>query len=186
MKRIQQMLCIAALTLTAGGCESPASSQDNAIEAQQEADKARAEAEREAAEKVAAAQAEANAAAAEAREEAQRTIENSQGEAAEARGEAGQDLVKARNDLREWSRTKLESIDRSLERARADARNLAPQARSNFDSVMKDAEAKRAAIQQDLSTLDNRAAAEWETFKTNFEARVDALEERLKDARARL
>jgi hypothetical protein len=47
---------------------------------------------------------------------------------------------------------------------------------------MREAEARRVAIRQDLATLDNRTAAEWEQFKTNFEARVDALETHLKEA----
>jgi hypothetical protein len=186
MKRIYQLLWIAALTMTATACESPASSQDRAIEVQQEAQLERAAAEREAQEKIAKAQAEANAAVIEARDEAQRAKEAVQADVAEATGEASQELVKARNDLREWSRSKLQGIDRTIASARAQARSASAEARANFDEVMRDADARRAAIQEDIASFDRRSATEWEQFKTSFEARVDALEARLKDARARL
>lgn len=186
MKQIKTLLCVAALSTVAFGCDTPASSQENAIEVQQEAQQDLAAAQREAAEKIAEAKTEANTAVIEARDEAQREAEQAQARAVEAVDDANQDLVKARNDLRDWSQSKLETIDRNITSARSTASNKSAQVRANFEEVMREVDAQRALVQSDLSTLDTRTASGWESFKTEFEGRVDALEARLKDARARL
>lgn len=47
-------------------------------------------------------------------------------------------------------------------------------------------DAKRTALQRDLTTLDNRAAEDWATFREGFELRMHALEAGVSEARARL
>jgi len=186
MRPIRRLLCVASLTMAVSACDSPASSEDQAIEAQNEADRDRNEAIREAAEKTAEAEAKATAASVEARDEARRIAETSQAEANAAAQEANAEITKAHNELREWSRVKLEALDKAIERARVDASKKSTRVQSNFDEVMRDVDAQRVSIQQELATLDTRAADGWERFKTDYEVRMDALESRLKDARARL
>lgn len=185
LSKLAAAVCLIGLALT--GCSSsPAASELQALEAQHDAKRVEEEALLRAAKKSAVAEGKANTAVAAAYNDARRTTDKSQAKAAVAAEEAHEDIVDARDDLREWAGSHLQAIDDDISKARMEATGKGLRAQAAFTATMVEVDAQRTALQVELGTLDARMAKDWAGFKSGFEARMSALETRIKETRARI
>jgi len=202
---MNKLLKVAASTAAVGSAlafavacdKSPADTQQEAAEEQKaavqnyeetraEANKEANAAQREANEKALEAQQEANAKIGEAREEVAAEGAEANVKINEAQRTAAVDIAKARADMRTWSNEKLSDIDEEIDKARADAVKASAAEKARFEAVMKDVAVQREEVREEIAALDKRTAAEWDTFKTRVEERVEKLRDRVGDAREAL
>jgi chromosome segregation ATPase len=186
-----------ALAFAVACDKSPADTQQEAVEQQREAvqnyeetraeaNKEANEAQREANQEAMAAQKEANQEIGEAREKVAEEGAEANQKIAEANRDALTDIAKARAEMREWSNEKLADIDSEIDKARADAVKATADEKREFNTIMQDVTAQRNAVRDEIAALEQRSAAEWDTFKARVQERIEKLENRVDDARKTL
>lgn len=195
LKNAASIAAVGSALAFAVACDkSPAETQQEAAEKQNEAVKDYEQTRQEANQEANAAQREANQKALEAQNEANKEIGEARKEVAEegaeanakineATREAQTDIAKARAEMREWTNEKLNDIDKEIDKARADAVKATAPEQQKFSAIMKDVAARREAVREEVAGLDQRTAAEWDQFKARVEERIEALRDRVEDAR---
>jgi hypothetical protein len=186
MPQVTHAVCVVMIGLAMHGCNSPAASEQHAVEAQEHADMEHADALLEAAETSAAAEGTASTTIARAYADARQVTVKSQAVATAAANEAHGEIVDARAELRAWATKQFEAIDRDIANAKIEAAGKTARVRATFTVAINDVDDQRTGLLHDLTTLDTRAAEDWAAFKTGYEARINALEGRISEARARL
>lgn len=182
----------------AAGCNrTPADEQQQAVEAQQEANRDIHEANREATQHTAEvrkdvnektaeirkeydqAVAEGNEKIAEAKQEARETAAEAQARANETIREANRGIVAADDQLRVWGQEKVDGLNDKIDGARAKAEKAKPQVKAEIEAGLQDVQAKRDAIVNEFASMDTRSEAAVDRFKNKVDAEIDRLMERV-------
>lgn len=198
MDKARSLFIIVALLGGAGACNrTPAEEQQNAVEAQNQANRDIHEANREAAEKTAEVRkdvnekaaeirkdydkvvAEGNEKIAEAKQDARETAANAQAKANETIRDANRGVVSADDSLRTWGQEKIDSLNNRIDEARVKAEKAKPEARTQFEAGLKDVQEKRDAIVTEFASLDTKSAQTVDKFKNRVDAEIDRLKERV-------
>jgi uncharacterized protein YicC (UPF0701 family) len=191
-------IVVALLGGSAVGCNrTPADEQNQAVEAQQEANKDIHEANREAAEHTAEvrkdvnektgeirqeydkAVAEGNEKIAEAKQDAREESAKAQAAANETIRDANRGIVAADDGLRVWGQEKVDDLNNKIDNARVKAEQAKPQVKAEVEAGLKDIQAKRDAIVTEFAAMDTRSEAAVDKFKTRVDAELDRLKDRV-------
>jgi hypothetical protein len=200
MEKARCLFIIAALlgVGAAAGCNrTPADEQQQAVEAQQEANREIHEANREATKHTAEVREDVNAKTAEIRKEydqavaegnekiqeakqdARETAAEAQARANETIREANRGIVAADEGLREWGQEKVDSLNNKIDGTRVKAEQAQPQVKAEVEAGLKDVQEKRDAIVTEFASLDTRSEAAVDKFKSKVSAAIDRLEDRV-------
>jgi hypothetical protein len=201
MNRVRTVLITLVLggaTLGAGACNrTPADAQHDAIEAQNSANQKIEEAQKTASQDVSEAQrkqnedmAELNRKANDTTQDTQKKIDeakqNERHEVSEAQANANEKIRAANvdvkgdsSDLRVWGQKRVDELSNAIDAATVKAQKAAPQARSYFDTQIKDVRAGRDQLASEVSTLDQAAIRDAAAFRNRVENRVDQLKQRV-------
>ncbi|HKU44485.1 MAG TPA: hypothetical protein VJR89_40270 [Polyangiales bacterium] len=176
---------------------TPADEQRQAVEAQNEANRDIQQANREAAEKTAEVRKDVNEKTADLRKEYDKTVaegnekvaeaqKDAREKAAEAQANANEDIRDANRNviskddsLRVWGQEKIDSLNNDIDQARVKAEKAAPKAKAEFETGIKDVQAKRDAIVSEFASVDNKSEAAVDKFKTRVDNEIDKLKERV-------
>ena len=187
MTRCKLVVTAAASSLLLlGACnKAPEASQTEAVEAQGAANQKINEAKQEAVKDTAAVQAEADQKIAEAQKTAAAESAKAQANANDTIRAATEDIVKARNDLREWAQKKLDEVDHAIDAVQVDAQKASPKAkvRADYERAMADIQAKRTELHDEVASIDKQPATDLTKLKDAMTAQVDALKTHVEDAR---
>ena len=205
MDKARSLFIIVALLGGAGACNrTPAEQQQNAVEAQNEANRKIHEANQEAAEKTAEVRKDVNEKTADTRKEYDKTVAegnekiaeikqdarekaaSAQANANEAIRDANRGVVAADESLRTWGQQKIDSLNNRIDEARVKAEKAKPEARAEFEAGMKDVQAKRDALVSEFASLDTRSEKTVDKFKGRVDAEIDRLKERVDRLEKRL
>jgi hypothetical protein len=182
----RKLIICASLLLCAACDRSAKNEQSKAEQSQREADQIAARAEREAAEKTAKADKEANEKSAQANAEAQRDIAQGQAKANEKIREVNQDQVKAKNDFSAHVQKSASELDNKIDKMKVDAQTTNAKAKADFVAAMKDVDAKRAALDTDLRSINNQPIQQFDAYKAKVDKEIDELKKSIDVARDKL
>jgi hypothetical protein len=155
-------LVLLPLTLALGGCEKT-QGQEN---------KEAAKAQGEATEKAAKAQAEANDKIGKAQQDANVDAAKAQADANDKSRDANETYVKRRSDYKVSLQKQVNDLDKQLDELKIKAAKATGKAKTDAEMAMKDTEAKRTTVQNDMRMIDATPSTEWDTFKAKVDREV--------------
>lgn len=205
MTKIERVIVGALLGLCAVGCDGYGSAkQGDAVEAQNQANREIKEEQRQVADKrteirndvtektteiskdYAQAVADGKEDTAKANDQANTNMAQAQATANEKIRDANRATKAGDTEIRQWSQTKLDSLNAEIDGAKVKAQHAKPAARQDFNTGIAAVEAARNQIAGDFSAAEGRTDVATEKLKDDFDtgikglkARVDVLSKQL-------
>lgn len=177
-----RVLVVASLlgSMSLIACNKSTDEQQRAASEQATADEKIGKADDEARKEVSEAQRQADKQIAEAVNTANEKTAKAQTEANETIREANENMLKARNDLREWAQKRLNEIDNDVDQSKTKAQKASSTAKVNFERALQDVEQQRGNVVAELSSLDSQGSAQMKDFKGRLEKAFDGFKESVK------
>jgi chromosome segregation ATPase len=198
MDKARSLFIIVALLGGSAACNrSPAEQQQQAVEAQNEANRKINEAQHEANEKTAEVRKDVNEKAAEvrkdydklvaegnekvaaAKQDARETAASEQAKANEKIREANRDVVAADDSLRTWGQEKIDGLNNAIDETRVKSEKAKPEVKAEVEAGLKDVQAKRDAIVTEFASLDTKSEKTVDKFKDRVDTEIDHLKQRV-------
>jgi peptidoglycan hydrolase CwlO-like protein len=183
MERIRIALIALALggaTFGALACNRSADEAHNdAVEAQNQANRQIQQAQTEANKDVNQAQTEAQKDIDKARQEEQQKTAEAQAKANEKIREANTDMKDANADLRVWGQKRVDELSNTIDKATVKAEKAPPAARASFESGIKEVRSERDEISAEIGSLDRQVVRDTNSFRERIDNRVDQLKDRV-------
>jgi chromosome segregation ATPase len=185
--KMHWLLCGSVLALTA--CENRTTRQGtnttSTEQTQREVNNQASRDQTEAQQKAAKAQTEANEKAMEAQGEANHEMAKSQAKANENIREANQDLLKARNDYEVHTQKSVNEISNKIDQLKAKAQTAKPQAQEQFNTAMRDVDAKRTTLDTDFRALREQPQS-FDTLRAKVDREMADLKKSVDVAQSKL
>ncbi|WP_394841450.1 hypothetical protein LZC95_30800 [Pendulispora brunnea] len=137
---------------------------------------------REEQEKVTSAQREADKKSNEAVKESTTKITSAQAEVDKKTAEANANFVKTREDYRTKLSSKVEDIDKTIQKLDTKQRTATGKTKAELDAALPDIHSKRDALRRDMTQIDMVTMANWDGTKNQLDTDMDALKAALDKA----
>jgi hypothetical protein len=129
---------------------------------------------------------EANEKAARANTEARHDIAQGQAKANEKIREVNQDQAKAKSDFSAHVQKSASELDNKIDQMKVDVQTANAKARADFVAAMKDVDAKRAALDTAVRSIDDQPIQQFDAYKAKVNKELDDLKKSIDVARDKL
>jgi hypothetical protein len=106
-----------------------------------------------------------------------------QQEANETIADAKEQIAEDRRELIEWGNNELAELDKAISELTTEAREAEPPVQQRVDRSLQQLRNQRAALMNDVASIDTKPAAQLERFKKQLESKFEKMDDRVETLR---